>query len=189
MKKMNTVIVALLAVTSLCLMSCADDEVASDYDEYEVWSSSAADFDEYQTYRFEDIPEDVIDEAPEYVVNNHSSIKAIVAEELETLGLTEAADGEEADVVASSLAATESVEAWYADCQSGWYWWGYWDSCAWVDVYPIYYDIGTIVIPIAETATEEVVLLGVIRGIVDDSEDAEQRIKDGVEYIFNNGWN
>ena len=177
----------LLVLSSVWFLAC-DEDKASDYDEYTYWASSTADFSAYQTYSFEDIPEDVIEEAPDFAVNNHSSIKAIVEVELQALGLTEAAAGETPDLLVSSLAATDDVTAWYADCEAGWYWWGYWDSCAWVNVYPVTYDIGTVIIPVGDTSLDEVVFLGILTGIVDDSEDAQERITDGVHWIFTNGW-
>ena len=180
----------LLSLLSLPMMACEDDEEdVSDYDYYDYWASSTADFSGYQTYRFEDIPAETIDQIPQYVVNNHDAIKALVATELEAQGLTE--DTDNPDLVVSSLAATEDATAWYADCNAGWYWYGWWggyDSCAWIDVEEINYEVATIVIPVADAATEDLVFAGYLQGIVDDSEDAQARIEEGVHWIFSNGW-
>ena len=152
-----------------CLVTaaaCSDDPKASDFDTYAVWSDDSADFSAYKTFGFTDFPEDQIEDAAEYIVNNNTRIQKLVTKELEALGLTKleysapdetdsgdtdsgGADAGDAgpevpDLLVSSLAYAEDAEAWYYDCVPDIYWWGYWggySNCAWVDVWSIEYKV------------------------------------------------
>ena len=173
-------------MVAMFAVGCANstDPIPEDYDSYDAQFDNNVDFSLYQTFGFVDFPEDQLEDAPEYIVNNNNRIQNAVTDELIELGLTEA---EDPDLLVTSLAYTEQDSAYVYDCTSAVYWWGDtlgYSNCAWVDVDYVEYDVGTILILGGDPSEEIIVFTGVMQGIVDSSSDSQARIDEGLDYIF-----
>jgi hypothetical protein len=98
-------------------------------------------------------------------------------------------DFETPDVWLFSMAATKTETGYVWECVPGYGWWGWsggWDYCAWAGQVPITYEVGTVIIGLAETSNDApgaIVFAGAIQGVF-NCDDPLQRLVAGVEKIF-----
>lgn len=172
---------------------CNDDDGPTDYVYTRVEPN--VDFSQFHTFRVTDShdaddfadagvdPENI----PEDVRINIDSANDQARIELETLGLTEAGEDEDADLVVFSLARTSEETGVVWTCVPGYEWWGwywYWDPCAWLAPLYVDYTVGSLIVGLAAPNEEEVVFGGLLQGVADGSGDPEDRIRDGVHVMF-----
>jgi hypothetical protein len=169
------------------LGACSDDDPD---DVVTTRTSPSANFDAYETFRFmteSDLAPGTARDLPANVSANLSQVNSEMREELLEEGLREVGPGEEADLLAFSLATTEDQAALYWSCVDG-YWYGYWtlawEPCVWLE--PVYteYTVGSVVVGLADPAREEIVFGSLIQGVVDNSGNMEERISDDMEDAF-----
>ncbi|MDH3200448.1 MAG: DUF4136 domain-containing protein [Myxococcales bacterium] len=91
------------------------------------------------------------------------------------------------DLWAGNVGAVTEEQGVVYDCIGGWWWgyWGwYWDPCAWIVPRIIDFDVGSLLIPVGSSATQEPIFWGLARGIDYVGADNEERIRNAVTAIF-----
>ena len=190
--KQKVVLYTFLTLTLVGGCDCDDDDPN---DEVVVRIEPGVDFTEFETFAIKnDLTDDELEDAgidpdkiPGEVKLNIGYANDQAREELLERGLTEVDDDEDPDLVVVSLGSTQDEDAIYWECVPG-YWWGYWgyvwDNCAWLEPIYVSYTVGTMALALADPAEEEVVFGGLLQGVADGSNDAEDRIRDGVSEMF-----
>jgi hypothetical protein len=155
------------------------------------YTASNVDFAAIQTFALlpvEDYPDELPSDLPSDTQVSLEVANNAARAELIALGMSEVDPrSEEPDVYLFSLAAsgTESGLAW--QCVPGYVWWGVWgwvwDPCAWLDLVEVHYQVGTVIVGLADATNEEVVFGGTIQGVL-ACDSARQRLEDGIEKIF-----
>lgn len=157
-----------------------------------------ADFASYETFAIKKIIEDDVGAAgaggqgalmPDEVRLNLEVASDAAADELLQIGLREVdPDVETPDLWVFSAAATDVEEGMYWYCVPGWYWWwGYYDytdPCVWLVPIEFEYVLGTVLVGVADSETNQPVFGGLIQGVLECTPDVEQSIEDGVDEIF-----
>ena len=173
-------------LVTVCMLSsgCSDDEPEAQ-DIVATTASPSADFTSYHTFAL--APSKDSAAIPADVATNLVLVNEAIVEELEDHGLQQVDPGDDPDLIAFNLATSDTEGGYYWDCVDG-YWWGYWGvtwtPCEWLA--PVYteYTAGTIALGLADPDLRQVVFGGLIRGVADYTVDAEERIDDDVELIF-----
>lgn len=127
------------------------------------------------------------DDLPDDTVTNLRIVTQAAKTELLALGLMEVdPEVETPDVWLFNVATTQTKADQVWGCSGGWVWWGWgwaWDACAWTTPVEVTYDVGTVVVGLADEASEKVVFAGAMQGVLDCG-DAVERIDGGVKQIF-----
>jgi len=189
------VAVAALMLGVALVGGCAEDDDDDDFCSDEVKSAvdDDADFASYETFAIFEVGTDAPlggapATIPDDVVANIDTANRAVKAELKDLGLSEVdPDDEEPDLWIMSAALTEEEEGIYWQCVPGWYWWGwyyYWDPCAWLDPVEFEYTVGTLLVGVVDSKDNVPVFGGVVKGVLECTDDVDQRIVDGVDEIF-----
>jgi hypothetical protein len=137
-----------------------------------------------------DYPADLPSDLPSDTKTNIFAANEAARSALIAQGLTEVDPAvEDPDVWLFSLAATETDTGYAWECVPGYVWWGWfwaWDSCAWLAEVPVDYEIGTVIIGLAEVSddtTGEIVFGGAVQGVL-DCDSPRERVEAAVEKIF-----
>lgn len=171
------------ACSSSSTVACTDATV----------SRTDPDFDFAAAQTFAVLDEDRLsgalpDDLPDDTLVSLDAANDAAADELAALGLTEV-DPEtgDPDLVVFSVAATETQDGVVWTCVPGWVWYGYWgyvwDPCAWLAPVGVDYEVGTVVVGVADPDAQEAVFGGAVQGAL-VCENAESRVRKGVEKIF-----
>lgn len=163
---------------------CSDDEPSAQ-DTVATTASPSADFTSYHTFALAQSKDP--DAIPDNVQTDLALVDDAMVAQLERRGLQQVGSDDDPDLVAFNLATTDTEGTYYWDCVEG-YWWGYWDQawdpCAWLQPAYVEYTAGTIALGVADPALRQVVFGGVIRGVLDYTDDVEDRINDDVARVF-----
>jgi Domain of unknown function (DUF4136) len=192
-RKQKRILYAFLLITAGGC-DCNDD---GPDDQVTARAKPGVDFSEYHTFRIkDDVSKDELEDAgididpdkiPENVKLNIDIANDQARIELETIGLTEVDEDEDADLVIFSMGSTKDQDAIYWECVPG-YWWGYWgwvwDNCAWLEPYYVNYTIGSVLLGLGDPEMQDVVFSGLVQGVEDNSGEAEERIRSGVHEMF-----
>ena len=120
------------------------------------------------------LPDDLPDDA---AVNIRLATQAAKKQLIE-LGFTEVDPKVETpDVWLFDVATTHSKTDKVWGCSGGWVWWGWgwgWDACAWTAPVDVTYDVGTLVIGLADDASQKVAFAGAMQGVLDCGNVAER---------------
>ncbi len=183
---------ALMSIVALFILSgCEEDEPDICDDTRVSRAEPTNDFTMYQTFAV--VPESEYPTMlpPELPSDTRTSLDAAndaMRAELVALGLTEVdfATGMP-DVVAFSLAASDTDTGIVYECVPGYYWygwWGYvWDPCAWLAPVEVDYEVATVIVGLADPADEEVVFGGAVQGVLECG-DSRDRLEAGIADIF-----
>jgi hypothetical protein len=187
-----------LLALSVCLCAvvvyaCDDDEGPAD--QVYTRAKRGVDFSQYKTFHVdEDLTQEDLADAgvdvedfPDDIKYNIDAANAQARVELQTLGLTEADNQDDADLIVATMGSTKSHDAIYWECVPG-YWWGYygwyWDSCAWLDPEYVEFAVGSLVLGLADPEMKDIVFGGLLQGVVTGGGDATERIRAGVHEMF-----
>ena len=151
----------------------------------------STDFSAIQTFAVlssDDYPEDLPADLPSDTQTSLAAANNTVRAELLDLGLQEVDPAsEDPDVWVFSLAASDTETGTSWQCVPGYIWWGLWgwvwDPCAWLEEIPVAYEIGTVIVGIADADTQKAVFGGAIQGVL-ACENPRDRLTLGVEKIF-----
>ena len=188
---------ALLVVTSLVVLSCADDTVQTG--QIIVRDDPDAPFDEYQTFSV--LTADLVPDAPalgedEQLFNDLVNDLIVEAMTNEPVCLTFIApedvdENNQPDVFAGNGVAVNTEEGTFWQCVGGWYWgfWGwYWDPCKWVAPVPVDWDIGSMLIPVgprpADGEDAQPVFAGLAESVLGAGPLDEEKVRAAVNIIF-----
>jgi hypothetical protein len=148
------------------------------------------DFSQYQTFAFRDDADadpDVLAALDPPSRRDLALVNRRVALELSDIGLTQVA-ADDADVLAFSLGRTSRATGVSWSCVGGvwggyWYW-GYYDPCAWLE--PVYFplDHTTVVVGLLDAELAEVTFTGFARGIGSLPGSRSRQIASAVNRIF-----
>lgn len=176
-------------------VGCSDEDEDVCTDTVVTRADDDADFDSYETFAvFEigsgdgaggmggsaSIPDDVqvnIEEA------NQAASRELLRRGLKSVN----PDQEDPDLWIVSLAKTEEEEGTYWACVPGPGWWGwyyYWDPCAWLEPINFEYTVGTLAVTLVDSKAEEPVFGGAAQGILECTNNLDERIGSAVAEIF-----
>lgn len=190
----------LLFASSVVFLSCANDSVQTE--RLIVDWDQTVNFTQFQTFSvvtkeaIENNP-DLPDPPPELPDDAKAAIAQINALIVEAMGPTglgytyippdQVTPENQPDLWAGNIGAVTEEQGIVYDCVGGWWWgyWGwYWDPCAWVVPRTIDFDVGSLLIPVASSATREPIFWGLAQGIDYVGADNEERIENAVTAIF-----
>jgi hypothetical protein len=182
------------AKTRLVVLCCAGGVMLGCNDEPEdvidTSASPTADFTQFRTYAFtnvNDMTPDLAHNIPSTVSADLAVVTDATRQELSELGLTEVDPSASPDLRAFNLASTNNEEGVYWTCIDS-YWYGYWywswAPCEWIT--PVYteYTEGSILLGLVDPDANELVFAGLIQGVIDGSDDIEDRIREDVDEVF-----
>jgi hypothetical protein len=165
--------------------ACGDTiitRINPDTDFLRIKTFAVVDADDYPV----DLPADLPRDTHRSILAANGAARASLLER----GLLEVdPDFEVPDVWLFSLASTDSKVGYLWDCVPGYVWWGWygWDyTCAWWQEVPVEYEVGTVVVGLAQALddeTGEVVFGGAVQGVL-FCDDPRERLEVGVEKIF-----
>jgi len=179
---------ALLGLLGVAAPGCEeddDDDACSD----EVESYTAAGFDPATVATFyvltdADYAASPVPIPPD-VMTGITAANTTARNELINLGLTPVAR-DVADVSVFSVALSEEMTGYTWECVPGyvWGWWTYyWSPCAWYMQVPFEYTVGTLLVGIADEATQTAQFGGAMQGVLECG-DVTARVTSGVQEIF-----
>jgi len=157
-----------------------------------VRSDPTVDFENYCTYAIQEIvlPDDPVgipEDLPDDLQANLYAANAEAARILEKKGLEPVSDPANADVVIFSAAASNTEEGVIWECVGDWVWWGWgyvWDPCAWMRPIDVEYQVGTMLVGLADPEMESVVFGGLVQGVLASNEPDPARVQDGAKRVF-----
>ncbi len=191
---------ALFMAFSLFVLGCADDGVQTE--SLTVDWDQTVDFTQFQTFSV--ITKEIIESNPDPLQPPPmlpddaeaaiAQINALIIEEMGPTGLgytyippDQVTPENQPDLWAGNVGAVTEEQGVVYDCVGGWWWgyWGwYWDPCAWVVPRIIDFDVGSLLIPVGSSATQEPIFWGLAQGIDYVGADNEERIRNAVTAIF-----
>ena len=182
------------AILSLALMApllgCPEPSEPLCTDHVEARADPAVDFSGIHTFAVVDdasldaaLPPDL----PRNTITNLRDLTNLARAELVALGLTQV-DGVDVapDVWLFDVVVVESGMATDWECAEGYEWWGWgwgWDACAWSAPVAIDYQVGTVIVGLADPTGERVIFGGVMEGVLECG-DVLGRINAGLATIF-----
>jgi hypothetical protein len=192
---MHSTIRHLAVLVTLATAACSssdDPESICDGDTVTWRAAEGVDFGAYQSFAVleaDDYPTELPEDFPEDTLNSLQAANDAAVVELTALGLTEVdPETETPDLYVFSVAASETKTGSGWECVPGYVWWGWfwsWDPCAWLSPVDFDYTVGSVVVGVADEASQSAVFGGLVRGVIECG-DAEARLESGVSEIFAN---
>ncbi len=192
--------VALLMAFSLVVLGCGDEGAQTG--SLKVDWDRTVDFTQFQTFSvvtrqiIESNP-DVPQPPPNLPADAEAAIAQINALIIEAMGPTglgyeyippdQVTSENQPDLWAGNIGAVTEEQGVIYECNGGWWWgyWGwYWDPCAWVVPRIIEFDVGSLLIPVGSSATQEPIFWGLARGIDYAGANNEERVRNAMSAIF-----
>ena len=192
----------LIAVSSLFVLSCADNTVVQTSSVEVQWNpDNIADFKSAQTFSVvtsEIVPPDRLPDLDDEQMAFNDMVNDLIVEAMqaEPVCLTfidpdDVTDENQPDLWAANGVSRETNGGYYYECVGGWWWgyWGwYWDSCAyWVPTY-VEYDVGSLLIPVGlppvDDETPHLIFAGLAQSVVGTGADTATKVRAAIDQIF-----